>query len=126
MGRLSGRVTTLERDPAKIALAPANLATANLATAVDILEGSAADTLPSLPAPLPTIFFHKLSRFPRRCRRHRVGIAQRAAPKSKMLDDSGTCSSNDLEKSKPESETIDHWSRGMTTPPAFTLSMPPQ
>src|SRR5882724_10593497 len=47
-----GRVTTLELNPEKIALARANLATAGLDGVVDIIEGRAADTLAALPGPL--------------------------------------------------------------------------
>src|SRR5438128_1716926 len=46
-----GRVTTLELNPDKIALARANLAEAGLAAFVDIIEGKAADTLARLPGP---------------------------------------------------------------------------
>ena len=51
-----GRVTTLENNPEKIALARTNLATAGLDGVVDIIEGSAADILPSLPGPFDVIF----------------------------------------------------------------------
>jgi predicted O-methyltransferase YrrM len=51
-----GRVMTLENNPEKIALARANLATAGLDGVVDILEGTAADILPSLPGPFDIIF----------------------------------------------------------------------
>src|SRR5215470_1850278 len=40
-----GRVTTLEVNPDKIAMARRNLTTAELANAVEIVEGAAADTL---------------------------------------------------------------------------------
>jgi len=52
-----GRVTTLELNPEKIALARANLATAGLDGVVDIIEGRAADTLAALPGPLDLVFF---------------------------------------------------------------------
>src|SRR2546425_2688965 len=42
-----GRVTTLEVNPEKIALAHANLASAGLDGVVEIIEGPAADTLRS-------------------------------------------------------------------------------
>ena len=51
-----GRVITLELNPEKIALARANLATAGLEGLVDIIEGRAADTLPSLPGPFDVVF----------------------------------------------------------------------
>ena len=51
-----GRVTTLELNPDKVALARANLATAGLAGFVDIIEGKAADTLAALPAPFDLVF----------------------------------------------------------------------
>ena len=51
-----GRVTTLELNPDKIALARANLATAKLAGLVDIIEGRAADTLAAIPGPFDFIF----------------------------------------------------------------------
>jgi len=51
-----GRVTTLEANPDKIALARANLATAGLEGLVDIIEGRAADNIPSLPGPFDVIF----------------------------------------------------------------------
>ena len=52
----SGRVTTLELNPEKIALARANLATAGLEGLVEIIEGRAADTLSSLPGPFDVVF----------------------------------------------------------------------
>src|SRR5207249_9830892 len=52
-----GRVTPLELNPEKIALARANLATAGLDGVVDIIEGRAADTLAALPGPLDLVFF---------------------------------------------------------------------
>ena len=51
-----GRVTTLEVDPDKIALARANLASAGLADVVDILEGPAAETLTTLTGPFDLVF----------------------------------------------------------------------
>jgi predicted O-methyltransferase YrrM len=51
-----GRVTTLELNPAKIALARANLTSAGLERVVDIIEGPAADTLPRLPGPFDVVF----------------------------------------------------------------------
>jgi len=51
-----GRVTTLEVNPDKIALARANLASAGLAGVVEILEGPAADTLARLPGPFDLVF----------------------------------------------------------------------
>jgi len=51
-----GRVTTLELNPDKIALARANLAEAGLAAFVDIIEGKAADTLARLPGPFDLVF----------------------------------------------------------------------
>lgn len=51
-----GRVTTLELDPGKVALARANLATAGLASVVDVVEGRAADTLAALPGPFDLVF----------------------------------------------------------------------
>ncbi|MCI0335787.1 MAG: O-methyltransferase [Planctomycetes bacterium] len=51
-----GRVTTLESDPEKIALARANLMTAGLEGVVDIIEGRAIDTLSSLPGPFDVVF----------------------------------------------------------------------
>ena len=51
-----GRVTTLELDPEKIALAKANLATAGLEGVVDIIAGRAADILAALPSPFDVIF----------------------------------------------------------------------
>ena len=51
-----GRVTTLELNPDKVALARANLATAGLAGFVDIIEGKAADTLAALPGPFDLVF----------------------------------------------------------------------
>ena len=53
---IGGRVTTLERDPGKIALARSNLATAGLTDCVEIIEGPAADTLSSLPGPFDLVF----------------------------------------------------------------------
>jgi predicted O-methyltransferase YrrM len=52
----SGRVTTLELDPDKIALARANLAAAGLEHMVDIVQGRAADTLAALPGPFDVVF----------------------------------------------------------------------
>jgi predicted O-methyltransferase YrrM len=51
-----GRVTTLELNPARIALARANLVTAGLEGVVDIIEGPAADALSSLPGPFDVVF----------------------------------------------------------------------
>ena len=51
-----GRVTTLELNPDKIALARANLATAGLESVVDIIEGRAADTIAALPGPFDLVF----------------------------------------------------------------------
>jgi len=51
-----GRVTTLELDPGKIALARANLARAGLEQWVEILEGRAADSLSALPGPFDIVF----------------------------------------------------------------------
>jgi len=51
-----GRVTTLELNPDKIALARTNLASAGLAGLVDIIEGKAAATLASLPGPFDLVF----------------------------------------------------------------------
>ena len=51
-----GRVTTLELNPDKIALARANLATAGLDSVVEIIEGRAADTLAGLPGPFDLVF----------------------------------------------------------------------
>ena len=51
-----GRVTTLELNPDKIALARANLATAGLDSVVEIIEGRAADTLDGLPGPFDLVF----------------------------------------------------------------------
>jgi predicted O-methyltransferase YrrM len=52
----SGRVTTLELNPDKIALARTNLAAAGLAGFVDIIEGKAAETLAALPGPFDLAF----------------------------------------------------------------------
>ena len=52
-----GRVTTLELNPEKIALARANLVTAGLEGVVDIIEGRAADSLAVLPGPFDVVFF---------------------------------------------------------------------
>jgi predicted O-methyltransferase YrrM len=51
-----GRVTTLELNPDKIALARTNLASAGLADTVDIIAGPAADTLARLPGPFDLAF----------------------------------------------------------------------
>lgn len=51
-----GRVTTLELNPQKIALARANLAAAGLGAVVDIIEGRAAETLAALPGPYDFVF----------------------------------------------------------------------
>ena len=51
-----GRVTTLELNPEKIALARANLVTAGLEGVVDIIEGRAADSLAALPGPFDVVF----------------------------------------------------------------------
>jgi predicted O-methyltransferase YrrM len=51
-----GRVTTLEMDADKIALAKVNLAAAKLDGVVDIIEGRAVDSLASLPGPFDFIF----------------------------------------------------------------------
>jgi predicted O-methyltransferase YrrM len=51
-----GRVTTLELNPDKIALARANLATAGLDAVVEIIGGPAAATLAALPGPYDLVF----------------------------------------------------------------------
>jgi len=51
-----GRVTTLEFDPDKIAMARANLAVAKVEGAVDIVEGRAAETLHSIRGPFDLVF----------------------------------------------------------------------
>ncbi len=52
----SGRVTTLEVNPDKVALARANLASAGLDGLVEIITGPAADTLARLPGPFDIVF----------------------------------------------------------------------
>ncbi len=51
-----GRVTTLEVNPDKVALARANLASAGLDGLVEIITGPAADTLARLPGPFDIVF----------------------------------------------------------------------
>jgi predicted O-methyltransferase YrrM len=51
-----GRVTTLEANPTKIALARDNLHRAGLLDRVEILEGRAADTLAGLAGPFDLVF----------------------------------------------------------------------
>ena len=51
-----GRVTTLELDPDKVALAHANLAAAGLEELVEIVEGPAARTLTGLTGPFDLVF----------------------------------------------------------------------
>ena len=51
-----GRVTTLELAADKIAMARTNLARAKLDRVVDIIEGRAIDTLPSIPGPFDLVF----------------------------------------------------------------------
>lgn len=51
-----GRVTTLEINPDKIALARANLASAELDQFVDIVQGNASETLVSIPGPFDIVF----------------------------------------------------------------------
>jgi predicted O-methyltransferase YrrM len=51
-----GRVTTLELDPGKIALARANLAAAGLGDVVDVVEGRAEESLARLPGPFDLAF----------------------------------------------------------------------
>jgi predicted O-methyltransferase YrrM len=51
-----GRVTTLENDAGKIALARANLAQAHVADVVDIVEGEAERTLATLPGLSDVVF----------------------------------------------------------------------
>jgi predicted O-methyltransferase YrrM len=51
-----GRVTTLEVNPDKIALARTNLAQAGLGGVVELLEGGAADTLATMPGPFDLVF----------------------------------------------------------------------
>ena len=53
---VGGRVTTLELNPDKIALARANLARAGLDGVVDIVEGPAAESLARLPGPFDLVF----------------------------------------------------------------------
>src|SRR5262245_21702015 len=51
-----GRVVTMEVNQDKVAMARRNLAMAGLADAVEIVEGSAADTLGRLPGPFDLVF----------------------------------------------------------------------
>jgi predicted O-methyltransferase YrrM len=51
-----GRVTTLELNPDKVAMARENLARAGLADRVDIIQGPALDTLRGLPGPFDFVF----------------------------------------------------------------------
>jgi predicted O-methyltransferase YrrM len=51
-----GRVTTLESNPDKVAMARRNLAQAGVADLVDVREGRAADTLAALPGPFDFAF----------------------------------------------------------------------
>ncbi len=51
-----GRVTTLEVNPEKVALARANLASAGLDGLVEIITGPAAETLARLPGPFDIVF----------------------------------------------------------------------
>jgi predicted O-methyltransferase YrrM len=51
-----GRVTTIEVNPDKIALARANLADAGLSDVVEIVEGPAAETLATLTGPFDLVF----------------------------------------------------------------------
>jgi predicted O-methyltransferase YrrM len=51
-----GRVTTLELNPEKVALARANLAKAGLEEVVDVIEGRAIDVLSALPGPFDLVF----------------------------------------------------------------------
>lgn len=51
-----GRVTTLEMNPEKIALARANLRKAGLEDVVEIIEGTAAPSLAALPGPFDLVF----------------------------------------------------------------------
>ena len=53
---IGGRVTTLEINPDKIALARTNLASPGLDGVVEIIEGPAADTLAALPGPFDLVF----------------------------------------------------------------------
>ena len=54
--RDTGRVTTLELDPDKIARAGTNPSSAGLTGFVDIVRGKAADALESLPGPFDLVF----------------------------------------------------------------------
>jgi len=51
-----GRVTTLELNPEKVALARANLAEAGFEQVVDVIEGRAIDLLAALPGPFDLVF----------------------------------------------------------------------
>src|SRR5262249_26977239 len=53
---IGGRVTTLEVNPDKVAMARANLASAGLSSAVDVVEGPAAASLARLPGPFDLVF----------------------------------------------------------------------
>jgi predicted O-methyltransferase YrrM len=53
---VGGRVTTLEINADKIAMARANLAEAGVADLVEIIQGPAAETLASLPGPYDLVF----------------------------------------------------------------------
>jgi predicted O-methyltransferase YrrM len=53
---VGGRVTTLELNPDKIALARANLASAGVEAVVDVVHGPAAESLARLPGPFDLVF----------------------------------------------------------------------
>ena len=53
---LAGRVTSLEADPAKLAVSAANVADAGLGDFVEILAGDAFETLPPLAGPFDVVF----------------------------------------------------------------------
>src|SRR5262245_52466223 len=53
---VDGRVTTLEFNPDKVALARSNLARAGVDAVVDVIEGKAADSIARLPGPFDLVF----------------------------------------------------------------------
>jgi len=55
--RAGGRVTSLDRDPDKHALADANLRRVGLRDVVDLICGDATETIRALPGPFDCVFF---------------------------------------------------------------------
>src|SRR5262249_6342018 len=107
-----GRVVTLEVNPDKIAMARGNLATAGLADAVEIIEGSAADTLRRLPGSFDLAF---LDAHPPRYPTYLERVVPKLRPGGLLVADNVTSHANEL---------TEYLARVKSHPELFTVTVP--